>query len=249
MEERKLYEKENIYRIDKKIKFYEDKLSRIKVLYFFISLIFIVFGITFYILQPSSEYLNYKIYPMYKVFLLVCAMILLSFISYLMTKEMLKGRINNLIYELKSNSIVNDEENLHQKALKMSYNYLDRYYSQTQDQANKGFIATICVAIFGALIIIGGIISMFFGITEPAYVTIATGAITEFISSIFFYLYNKTVTSMGKYHDKLVLSQNVSYAFELAETISEEKKDDIKEVIIKELVKDINVNLHDKGTD
>ena len=46
---------------------------------------------------------------------------------------------------------------------------------------------------------------MFLGYVTPSYVTCASGVVTEFIASIFFYLYNKTVSSMSKYHNKLVL--------------------------------------------
>lgn len=52
---------------------------------------------------------------------------------------------------------------------------------------------------------------------------------------------------MEKYHDKLVISQNITYSFELIETINDvQKKDDIKCEIIKELVKDENVHLDKK---
>ena len=88
---------------------------------------------------------------------------------------------------------------------------------------------------------------MFFGFTKPAYITIASDSITEVISTVFFYLYNKTIINMEKYHDKLVISQNITYSFELIETINDvQKKDDIKCEIIKELVKDANVHLDKK---
>ncbi len=84
-------------------------------------------------------------------------------------------------------------------------------------------------------------------VTKPAYITIASGSITEVISTVFFYLYNKTIINMEKYHDKLVISQNITYSFELIETINDvQKKDDIKCEIIKELVKDANVHLDKK---
>lgn len=229
-----------------RIRWYENKIKKTRAIFISMSILITSFLVFLFAAQPFNE--GSKFIPLDKIAFIIFSYILLILTMYIMLKAMYKEKINNLQYELKSTSIMDDEKSLHQKALKMSYNYLDRYYSQTQDQANKGFIATICVALFGAFIIIGGIISMFFGITEPAYITVATGAITEFISSIFFYLYNKTVASMGKYHDKLVLSQNISYAFELTETVSEEKKDSIKEEIIKELVKDINLNLHDNST-
>lgn len=50
----------------------------------------------------------------------------------------------------------------------MSYKYLDQYYLQTREQAQKGFVVTICVSIFGAIIIRIGIVSMFMGNTNPS---------------------------------------------------------------------------------
>ena len=76
--------------------------------------------------------------------------------------------------------------------------------------------------------------------TREQYVTCASGVITEFISAIFFYLYNKTISSMSKYHNKLVLSQNISIALKVAESLSTDDKIKAKNQIINELLKDIN---------
>ena len=51
---------------------------------------------------------------------------------------------------------------------------------------------------------------------------------------------------MGKYHEKLVLSQNVAYALEIVDTLSDTKKDEAKKELMCELVKDINLYLHEK---
>lgn len=85
----------------------------------------------------------------------------------------------------------------------MSYKYLDQYYAQIQDQAQKGFFITMCVSVFGIILIGLGIVSMFMNNSNPSYITCALGVITEFIATIFFCVYNKTVTSMSRYHNKL----------------------------------------------
>lgn len=84
---------------------------------------------------------------------------------------------------------------------------------------------------------------MFFDKVEPSYITCASGIITEFIAAIFFYLYNKTVSSMSKYHNKLVLSQNISIALKVADSLPTEDKIKTKNTIITELLKDINIYL------
>ncbi len=135
------------------------------------------------------------------------------------------------------------EEDVFENSIKMSYKYLDQYYLQTKEQAQRGFIVTVGVAIFGAILIGGGIIAMFFGATNPSYVTCATGVITEFIAAVFFYLYNKTISSMSKYHNKLVLSQSISIALKVSDSLSEEDKIETKKLIVSELMKDINSHL------
>ena len=134
----------------------------------------------------------------------------------------------------------NIKDDIYENSIKMSYKYLDQYYLQTREQAQKGFFITMSVSVAGAIILAVGIVSMYIGISRPAYITTASGIITEFISAIFFYLYNKTVRSMSSYHNKLVLSQNVSIALKLSESLGNDIKDHTKQEIIKELIKDIN---------
>lgn len=135
------------------------------------------------------------------------------------------------------------EDDVFENSIKMSYKYLDQYYLQTREQAQRGFFVTVCVAVFGAMLIFAGIVAMFFGKVEPSYVTCASGVITEFIAAIFFYLYNRTVSSMSRYHNKLVLSQNISIALKVSDSLPPEDSAKTKNLIVTELLKDINVHL------
>ena len=137
------------------------------------------------------------------------------------------------------------DDDIYESSIRMSYKYLDQYYLQTREQAGKGFLITLSVAIVGALIIGVGIIAMFLGVVEPAYITTACGVIIEFIASVFFYLYNKTVQSMGDYHNKLVLSQNIAIALKISESIDGSCKDSVKADMVKELLKDVNQHIND----
>lgn len=158
--------------------------------------------------------------------------------------EMKENSIRRKISEIDAVYAQKDvEEDVFENSIKMSYKYLDQYYLQTKEQAQRGFVVTVGVAIFGAILIGGGIIAMFFGATNPSYVTCATGVITEFIAAVFFYLYNKTISSMSKYHNKLVLSQSISIALKVSESLSEEDKIETKKLIVSELMKDINSHL------
>lgn len=77
------------------------------------------------------------------------------------------------------------DEDVFENAIKLSYKYLDEYYSQTREQAQKGFYVTIAIAVVGFGLIVTGIVIMYMGETEPTYVTCTAGVITEFISSFF----------------------------------------------------------------
>ena len=84
---------------------------------------------------------------------------------------------------------------------------------------------------------------MFFDEVAPSYITCAAGVITEFISAVFFYLYNKTVSSMSKYHNKLVISHNISTALKVAETLPESQQIEAKNLIVTQLLKDVNSHM------
>lgn len=142
----------------------------------------------------------------------------------------------------------NVEEDIFENSIKMSYKYLDQYYLQTREQAQKGFLVTVCVAVFGALLIGVGIVAMFLEFIQPSIITCAAGVLTEFIAAVFFYLYNRTISSMSMYHNKLVLSHNISIALKIADSLPEQDNIKTKSLIVTELLKDINSYLVEKET-
>lgn len=158
-----------------------------------------------------------------------------------MVYEMQESKIRRRMLEYEAENIQDDvEEDIFENSIKMSYKYLDQYYLQTREQAQRGFFVTVCVAVFGAVLLGIGIVAMFFEKTNPSYITCASGVITEFIAAIFFYLYNRTVSSMSKYHNKLVISQNISIALKVADTLPTDDKTKAKNTIISELLRDVN---------
>lgn len=164
------------------------------------------------------------------------------FVAYLgLSFEISESSLRRRILEYEANNIKDDvQEDIFENSIKMSYKYLDQYYLQTREQAQRGFLVTVCVAIFGALLIGVGVVAMFCGLAQPSVITCAAGVITEFIASVFFYLYNRTTSSMSKYHNKLVISQNISIALKIADSLPEEDKAKTKDLIVTELLKDIN---------
>lgn len=223
------------------------KMSRLnskrKYLVFFSCVVSFVVSLIAVLLMYLED--TTKRYPIALYF--ITCIIVFAFMSiyiYLLCMVMLQTRSSKYqmtidLYEFE-NMQDEVEENLFESSIKMSYKYLDQYYAQTKDQANKGFLLTICVTIAGAILLFVGIIFMFINRVDASRITVASGVIVEFISAIMFYLYNKTVQSMGNYHDKLFLSQNVAIALKISDSITDEKRDDIKTQIVKELITDVN---------
>lgn len=184
------------------------------------------------------------------VIMLCCFIGILSAIIVSSVIEYYKNSLRTKIMEYEVYYIQDKvQDDVFENSIKMSYKYLDQYYLQTREQARKGFFVTVCVSIFGAILIGIGIMAMFLGKIEPSYITCASGVITEFIAAVFFYLYNKTVVSMSKYHNKLVLSHNISIALKVADTLPDDDKTDSKKIIISELLKDINTYLIKSDSD
>ncbi|GIB53670.1 hypothetical protein VCSRO187_3602 [Vibrio cholerae] len=139
------------------------------------------------------------------------------------------------------------EENFFTKLVQINFKYIDQYYLQTQEQANKSFRLAMFACIAGLLIVTVGIVMMFQGKTEPAYVTTATGLLSEFIAAVFFYLYNKTIVKMSEYHQKLVITQNISLALKIAETLPESERIASQQELIKKLTENVNQFLSQSG--
>lgn len=168
-----------------------------------------------------------------------CGIFVTSYINIMW--KMFEYRIEGKILDYEANRVQRQTpEDIFENTIKMSYTYLNQYYLQTKEQAQKGFFITVTISIFGAILIAVGIGAMFIGKVHPSYVACASGIIVEFISSIFFYLYNKTVVSMSDYHNKLVLSHNISIALKVSDALPDEDKAKTKEAIVNELLKDIN---------
>lgn len=132
------------------------------------------------------------------------------------------------------------EEDFFNRLVKINFKYLDQYYMQTKEQASKSFIFTVTAAFIGLVILSIGIVLVFMNKITPGYVAAISGIIIEFISSIFFYLYNKTVIKMSDYHKKLVLSQNISLALKITNEFEGDKKYESSMEIVKQLTQDIN---------
>ena len=207
MEEQKKSLK-NIDTMQEKLINLENQKKRIRVAAIFMSIVSFAGCLIILILDEEYGLINTEMNFSQQLVLFLIIVILTIFVgamSYYILKIRIDDKISLIKFSIDTEKQLENEESLYSKSIKMNFRYLDNYYSQTQNQASKGFIVTVVIATVGAFIVFGGIFSMYFGFTKPAYITVATGSVTEIIASVFFYLYNKTIINMGKYHEKLVL--------------------------------------------
>lgn len=117
---------------------------------------------------------------------------------------------------------------------------LATYYQTVLDHTQKSFETSRIVAIAGfVLILFGMAAAMFFperGTSVPV-LSGAAGVATEFISAIFFYLYNRTVSQMKEYHQSLLMVQNILLALKLVgDTTDPDRKAKMLETLLQFLV-------------
>jgi hypothetical protein len=129
------------------------------------------------------------------------------------------------------------------KLVQINFKYIDQYYEQTQIQAGKSFLLAAFASVTGLAVIVTGVVMMFRGLTEPAYVTAGAGVLSEFVAAVFFYLYNRTIEKMGEYHQKLVVTQNVSLALKITDDLQGEARITAQQNLIDRLTQDINAHL------
>lgn len=134
------------------------------------------------------------------------------------------------------------DESFFTNLVKINFKYIDKYYLQTQVQANKSFALSAVAACVSLAIIIAGIIILLARPqqTEPGYLAAIAGILGEFIAAVFFYLYNSTIVKMGEYHEKLVLTQNIGLALRIAEDLPLPEKTSAQVQLVERLCQNIN---------
>lgn len=96
---------------------------------------------------------------------------------------------------------------------------LSAYYGLVKLHANNGFLLATGAGAIGFTLLLVGLMVGYFG--DPAttrditYLAAGAGLLTEFISAVFFYIYNKTVSQLKDYHDSLLAVQNVLLSLKL----------------------------------
>ncbi|HPT36658.1 MAG TPA: hypothetical protein PLZ44_00060 [Methanothrix sp.] len=110
----------------------------------------------------------------------------------------------------------------------LNIRYLNAYNAIIKDHTQKSFRVSIWSGIFGFSLILFG---LYMGFEDKsnlnnnlAYLSAASGIIIEFISGVFFYLYNKTVRELKEYHNSLLDVQNILLSFNIVQDLDGEIK-------------------------
>lgn len=121
---------------------------------------------------------------------------------------------------------------------------LEAYIAQTRIQAQQSFNASKWAAGIGfALIIVGIVLGIYYSVYKEtnilpaAYLAGIAGILSEFISGIFLYIYNRTLEQLNLFHERLISSQQTSMAF-LANNLipAGDKRDDCRAELSKVLM-------------
>ncbi len=118
--------------------------------------------------------------------------------------------------------------------------WIGDYYAETKGQARNSFRLTVVASVVSLIVVVAGIGFLYYGKTEVGEVTAASGVIEGIISAVFFSLHTRTVTKMADYHQKLILTQNVSLALKAADDLKEPERTKVKRSVIQALTKDVS---------
>ena len=119
--------------------------------------------------------------------------------------------------------------------LLLSTSALEEYIAQTRLQAEQSFQLSKIVALVGfGILLVGLILGIYSNFSnrsglDAAYLASIAGIIIEFISGVFFYLYNRTLQQLNLFHDKMISSQHVAVSFIANSLITDKiKRDECK---------------------
>lgn len=235
------------------------RINNLKISYFGVDLSFIA-GFSFIFAIFSSSYLATVISNRTIVLIIASGFVsgaglyiyAVFFLKYVL--ESYRRRIEyDLIREGAKKLRENLKKEIYEKLVDIKFKYFDQYYLLTKEQADKGFIFFILMTISSVSGLVSvaatGLILILYEKPDPAYLTTIAGIITEFISVIFFFMYNETVLKMSDYHNKLVLSQNISLALKIADDLLRIEKNGNDNVISFLLNADIQMYLKEMAQD
>ncbi len=135
----------------------------------------------------------------------------------------------------------NEKSSYFDRLVEINISNLEAYYRLVKEHTNNSFLASVTAGAIGFILICCGLVIGFTSIQEAkyiAYLSAGSGVLTEFIASIFFYLYNRTVRQLKDYHDSLIAVQNILLSFKIVgDTKDQAKQSTLMELMLKCLIK------------
>ncbi|SEJ89796.1 hypothetical protein SAMN05660742_12269 [Propionispira arboris] len=138
---------------------------------------------------------------------------------------------------IKNNEGTNDDEiDYFTPLVNLNIKNLGDYYELVKESNAKSFWVALIMSGIGITIIFLAIMAGFSGNPEykdVAYISTVAGVFIELITGLLFYLYNKTIIQLKKYHSSLLDMQNVLLSFKLIGDVKDEK---VKIELMKEML-------------
>jgi TRADD-N domain-containing protein len=123
--------------------------------------------------------------------------------------------------------------------VRINVDNLGDYYTQVRVHTNNSFWASIVAGGLGFILIASGLILGFSSSDSEAisFVAMGSGVLVEFISGVFFYLYNRTVRQLKDYHDSLLDVQNILLSFRIVDQAAANQREALFDKILTFLLK------------
>lgn len=114
---------------------------------------------------------------------------------------------------------------------------LQKYYEINLTHARWSFWASLGSVIVGLVTLLFGVFMLYVKESlQAGVIATVAGVTSEFLSATFFYLYNKNLKQLNFFYEKLIKFQDTYWAMELANSLPEDKKAAMLEIIISNLV-------------
>jgi hypothetical protein len=114
---------------------------------------------------------------------------------------------------------------------------LQKYYEINLAHARWSFWASLGSIIVGLVTLLFGVFMLYVKESlQPGVIATVAGVISEFLSATFLYLYNKNLKQLNFFYEKLIKFQDTYWAMGLANSLPEDKKAAMLEIIISNLV-------------
>jgi hypothetical protein len=175
------------------------------------------------------------------IFVVACAVVLSLLIP---VAQYLNRRRFTREQEMVKKEIDNTLKTLHeepQDAISMvrrNVAELKGYYAITRQQASNAFTSALVACFLGFLIFAAGLLVIYLSPDKSSIIPYSTiaGVVVEVISGLFFWLYSRALKQINIFHKQLDESQQFLTAIQVTASISKEKRDEIYERIINNLI-------------